>query len=708
MRSLLLLVLVGLAAPARAQADPSPHSEASLIAAVASVQPGQPFDVALRLQMDEGWHSYWQNPGDSGMRTKITWSLPAGFAAGPIRWPYPSRIEVEPFTSYGYHDEVLLLTEITPPANLPLNQPLTLRARAEWLICEEVCLPAEQAVTLTLPVRAGAPAPSAEAGALAAAQSDVPVPVEGWGLRAEGTDAGYALHLTPPPGWTGSLDDALFFAADSAVIEHAPKPAFVTSGNEARLDLPISTFATEPTTRLRGVLVAAEGNVWDAAGRVRAMEVDVPVEGVSLAASAEPARGSLSLLLALAFAFLGGLILNLMPCVFPILSIKILGFAGGRETERATLRTHGLAFGAGVILSFLALAGLLLALRAGGAQLGWGFQLQSPWLVGGLALLMFALGLSLAGVFEVGLGLAGATARLDRREGAGGAFLSGILATLVATPCTAPFMGAALGWALAQPAAAALAVFLVLGLGMALPYVLLSLFPAWLRRLPKPGPWMETLKQALAFPMFLTVVWLVWVFGQQTGMDGVAFLLVAMTTLALGAWVYGRWGHQAATQRGRVVARGLALAALLGAALALGAGTQRAAAASTGTRADGWEAYDEAAVQALVAQGRPVFVDFTAAWCLTCQVNKRVALHDEAVEAAFEAKGVTPFEADWTRRDPAITAALARFGRSGVPVYVLYPGGDTAPVLLPEVLTPSILLDALDRLPDAVASTQAP
>ena len=701
-----LLPAVLFAAPVLAQEDDaSPHSDARLIADVVSVQRGEPFEVGLQMTMEPDWHSYWINPGDAGMPTEVQWRLPEGFEASPIQWPFPERIAQPPLASYGYSHEVLLPMQITPSAEFGAGS-VTLEGKAVWLICADICLPAEQEISLTLPVgEAVAEVDPNWAEAFADARNAFPADIEGWSAYATSTETGYQLELTSPGDHSVDLTNAFFFVDEKAVLQHAEPQEFVREGDEYLVNLVASDFATESPMRLTGTLVLPEGSTWD--GTHQAFAVDTPVGGVQMAVQST-STASMSLLVALLFAFIGGLILNLMPCVFPILSIKILGFAQGRDHSRATLRNHGLMFGLGVIVSFLLLAGVLLALRAGGEQLGWGFQLQSPWLIGGLALLIFALGLILVGVFEIGFGLASAGGRLDNRQGLGGAFWSGVLATVVATPCTAPFMGAALGYALAQPALNSLIVFSVLGIGMATPYVLLSLFPQWIRRLPKPGQWMETLKQALAFPLFATAVWLVWVFGLQTGINGAAFLLLAMTVLALGGWVLGRWGLPTNSPKHRGIALTVVAVALILAVVATGVGVQQHAEAHAIQAADSdWRVFDPAEVTRLVSTGRPVFIDFTAAWCLSCQANKVIALNTSSVQEAFRDKGVVRFRADWTQRDPVITAALESFGRSGVPLYVLYPPNGE-PTLLPAILSSGIVTDALDRLPTPVLADTAP
>ena len=671
----LLLLLLVLAAPLAAQPDPSPHSSARLVADVASVAPGGAFDVALEITVEDGWHVYWLNPGDSGQPVTVEWTLSGGAAAGPLRFPAPSRYEEAGIVTYAHSGTPAFLARVTVPDDV--DGALALAASARWLICSDVCLVATETASLSVPVGETVPT-----DALDAARAALPDPGAGWTAQAASADGQYLLTLDPP----GDLDlsDATFYVDAAGVLDHGAEQAFQAEGGAWAVRLAPSPYAGAPADTLSGVLVAGE----------TAVELAAPVAGAAPAATASaPATG---LATAFAFAFLGGVLLNLMPCVFPVLGIKVLGFVNGRDDSPAELRAHGLAFGAGVVLSFLALAGLLLGLRAAGSSLGWGFQLQSPVVVAGLAVLMVGLALNLLGVFAVGQKLASAGGQMDRHEGLGGAFLSGVLAVIVATPCTAPFMGAALGVAIAQPTVVALAVFAALGVGMALPYVALSFRPSLVRRLPRPGPWMVTLKQGLAFPLLATAVWLVWVFGVQVGVDGAGGLLLALVLVGMAAWAWGRWPSHA-PRRARTTARAFALVVVAAAVSLVWFALNVPSAGAASGDADGWEPYSAEAVARAVAEGETVFIDFTATWCLSCQVNKQTVLHREAVRQAFDDRGVRTVRADWTNEDPEITAALASFGRAGVPLYVLYPGGGAEPVLLPEVLTTGIVLDALDR-----------
>ena len=716
--AVLAVFAVGNRSPAAAQStdDPSPHSEATLEVDVASVAPGEPFTAALRLDMETNWHSYWKNPGDAGKPTTIDWALPDGWTAGEIQWPYPHRIQAAGVASYGYSDVVRLPVQITPPDTLTPGQTVALNGTARWLICADICLPAQGDIERRLPVTEEAPSPSDEAESIRAAEEKVPGPVDGWTVQAARSSGSYTLALTSETERQPDLSGAHFYPAEKATLDHAAPQPVTQQGGTYLIALQESEYAQEPAERLQGVLVAPEGTALDAAGTTRAMTIDVPVDSTlqdvaALAAQSSAGGGGLSLPWALVFALVGGALLNLMPCVFPVLSVKILGFAEDAGEDEGAIRRHGLLFGAGVLVSMWVLAGALLGLRAAGSQIGWGFQLQSPLFISLMTLLFFGIGLNLLGVFEVGTRLMSWGGRMQSetpRSGNAGAFFTGVLATVVATPCTAPFMGAALGVALTLSATGALLIFTALGVGMAAPYVGLSMAPRWLDALPDPGAWMETLKQFFAFPMFATAIWLVWVFGQQTSNSGVALLLGALLLMSMAAWVVHRWEAPRLSRTLQVITRTAATAMLVGAVAAavIGAGYSRAAdassapASSSSTEAN-WQSFAPATIDSLRAQGRPVFVDFTAAWCLTCQVNKRTVLSSTTVTDAFSEHDVALMRADWTNRDPTITKALESHGRSGVPVYVLYPGDGSGPRLLPEVLTEDIVLGALDDLPEA-------
>ncbi|MFO7894491.1 MAG: protein-disulfide reductase DsbD family protein [Longimicrobiales bacterium] len=733
--ALLLAAITALGAapgPVAAQdsADPTPHSDARLVSEAAAVTPGQPFTVGVDITLDEGWHTYWKNAGDAGSGTLMDWRLPDGFTVTELRYPVPERIPYPPLMSYGYHDQVVLLATVTPPDRIDADR-VELDATADFLVCADVCVPATGSIGIELPVSDGGdPEPSEHAALIGTFRDRLPVERDDWTVRAARTDTGFVVAAEPPAEWSGSMAGAYFFPEDGTLLHHTPtQDAGLTEGGTLHLELPASEYMGGEPERLDGILVLPEGEAVDEAGH-RGLEVSAAVaRGDDAAWAAAPTTAlaqpqaaaptgragaaSLSLLAALLGAFVGGLILNLMPCVFPILSLKALSFAN-RGGDRAGMRRDGLAFGAGVVLSFLAVAGVLIAVRAGGAEVGWGYQLQSPTIVALLGALMFGLGLWLAGVVELGASLTrlGGFGAAAGGEGEGSSFFTGVLATIVATPCTAPFMGAAIGAAMIRPVPEALAIFAGLGVGMATPYVALAFWPAMARRLPKPGRWMETFKQVLAFPMFAVAVWLVWVFGLQVGVSGAAQLLFGFLLLAVAAWLIGRWPPTVATRRVRVVTRGLAAVAVV-LAVAAGATAVQSAepiptAGAEAVEVD-WEPFSAEKVDSYRAAGRPVFVDFTAAWCISCQVNERVALETRRVRAAFAGYDVALMKADWTRRDPAITRALEEFGRVGVPLYVLYqadPGAE--PRILPELLTPAIVLDALrEELGEMPAQTQA-
>jgi len=703
-RMLALGAAVVFAAVAFAAPVKTEHVEAELVADRTALVPGEPTTVALRLAIAPGWHTYWRNPGDSGLPTTIAWQLPAGVSAGPIEWPAPQALPVGPLVNYGYEGEVLHLVELKATPALPSGN-ATLKARADWLVCRETCIPDGADLTLVLPVGKNAQPDPKWGAAIAAARAAMPQPLAGWKVAAQGSGQSIALKLQAPAGAPdpGALQ---FFPYAENLVEPSGAQRQARDGDGYSLALPVSsTFVARPD-RLAGVIAAAGGF----AGGAHAATLDAAFTGTvaagpkpTLAAAPAlnlappPADDKLTLALALVSAVLGGLILNLMPCVFPVLSLKVLGFATQHDS-RSTLRHEAIAFACGVILTFVALGGALFVLRAAGEQLGWGFQLQSPAVVAALAVLFFVLAANLSGVFEFGQLFPSNVANWTAKNRTLDAFGSGVLAVVVASPCTAPFMGAALGFAMAGSALTLLFVFIALGVGMALPYVLLAWFPEWRRRLPRSGPWLLRFKQLLAFPLYATVIWLAWVLGAQRDNDAVVRLFAALLCVGFALWAW------------RIVRTGGArpwgvacLAALVGAGViawplfTADADAVAVRDASAPATEGNWAPFTPARVAELTAAGKPVFVDFTAAWCVTCQVNKRLVLNTDAVRAGFARAGVVLLRADWTRRDPVITQTLAALGRNGVPVYVLHRPGKP-PLLLPEVLQTQTLLDALATL----------
>lgn len=675
----------------------SRNVQVELVSEVEWVQPGTSFVLGIRQQMAPGWHTYWLNPGDSGLPTRMRWELPEGFQAEPFEWPVPEPISAPPLVSYGYEGEVMLLARVSPPATLKPGTTIRVGGRLDWLECEQACLPGRAQLDLELPVRAESPQADARlAPAFAATRARLPRDGATLAARVQTGAQIVALSFRAPQ----RAQRATFFPETQQLIEYAPAQRLLRTDEGYRLEMQPATNAA-PAQQVQGVLVVEHdggSTAWRIVAPAEALTAALAPGQPVLPSAPASAGPSPSVLGALLLAFVGGLILNLMPCVLPVLSLKVMAFVQHAGDRRAAWR-HGAAYTVGVLASFWALAGLLLLLRAGGAQVGWGFQLQSPAFVAFLACLFFAIGLNLLGVFEVGLSLTAAGGRLPARAGLSSSLFGGALATLVATPCTAPFMGSALGFGLTQPPAVSLLIFTSLGLGMAAPYMLLSLQPRLLRFVPRPGRWMETFKQLMGFLMMGTVVVLLWIFGKQAGIDALSALLAGLVLLGLAGWTYGRGTGPHAGLASRRVAYGLsALLALAGLAAALTPAKPLSEPEGGVTMQGGmaWEPWSPERVAQARAQGRPVFVDFTAAWCLTCQVNERVAFGSAEVQERFRDLGILALRADWTRRDDAITQALASYGRSGVPVYVLYAPGAAEPRLLPEVLSARMVLQALD------------
>ena len=698
---LVFIFLITMASQALAQVNfgGEPHTKLKLIPEVTSVQPGGSFWVAARLSMEEGWHIYWRNPGDTGLETEIVWDLPEGFKAGELQWPYPEKIIEDPLVVYGFHDVIYLLTRIDVDKSVKPGKTVEIKAKANFLECAEVCIPGEGADAVTLPVKAEPPRPDTRwVEVFAEARSKLPLKATDWQISASRKANELLIRLNPPQWFTFPFKEVTFFPYKMGFIDNIAPQKIVKENGSYLLKIKLADNAEVPS-EIEGILVNEDG--WRGPGSEKSLEIKA-VLGEALAPAAGGGEKLSSVWLAILFSFLGGIILNLMPCVLPVLSIKIMGIINQAHDEHTEPWKHGAVFTLGVLVSFLVLAGILLILKAGGAQLGWGFQLQEPLFLTFLAAFMFVFGLSMFGVFEIGTSLTTVEGKVQpKRSGFAASFVSGILATIVATPCTAPFMGSALGFALAQPAWVSLIVFTFLGLGMAFPFMLISSIPALLRYIPKPGRWMESLKQFMGFLLVATVIWLLWVLGIQAGATAVIIVLFDLLITAVGAWVYGRWGNLAMPPKTRRTAMVIALILVLGsngyvfANLDQYAVTPQAEAASS--EGIPWQEFSQEKVDELVAAGQPVFIDFTAAWCLSCQVNDRVAFSDETVQKTFRNKKITAFKADWTSRDEHIAQALAKFGRNSVPLYVLYPGGNkNEPMLLPEIITPGIVLDALE------------
>jgi thiol:disulfide interchange protein DsbD len=694
------------AGAAETAAVTSPRVTATLLSSRDVVQPGERFQVALVQKIAPGWHTYWQNPGDSGEPTKIDWALPAGFAAGAIQWPAPKALPVEPLVNFGFEGTVLLPVEMAVPTDAKPGEVVSLKANATWLVCEKICIPEEGTFTLDLPVAAGSVIDQAAQARIEAARAALPQPAQ---FSAKLSAAGERLALALP-GLGAGASELRFFPLSDTLIDHAAAQTSAPAGDGVSLQLARSSAFKLESGEVGGVLTFKEN------GRPRALTLTAQAEpaliGKTASVGAAPAvprlsipneGADLTLWAALAFAFAGGLILNLMPCVLPVLFIKALGFAQLARASRDEVREQGVLFLAGVVATFLVLAGLVVGLGALGASVGWGFQLQSPPLVIALAVIMTLIGLNLLGAFEVGTSVAGVGHDLASRGGRLGAFMTGALAVVVATPCTAPFMGAAIGYALTQPVVTGLAVFMALALGFAAPVVALSFAPGLLRLLPKPGRWMVILKQAFAFPMFATAIWLIWVAAIQAGPMGVLSALVAVLAAGFVVWLVG-------VTRGGTGTRlaGSAMAALV--ALATGWFVVQSAvpSATTEARAGDVQAWTPERVAILQSEGKPVFVNFTAAWCITCLANERVALSRQEVKDSFAELKVTYLKADWTNRNPQIALALAEQGRAGVPLYLFYPGRkDGEPEILPQLLTPDMVVQAARRAAGKEAKTAA-
>ena len=683
---------------------------------------GQPVWVGLQITHAPEWHTYWKNAGDSGMPTELQWTLPPGVMAGDIAWPLPKKIPIGHLANYGYEGTVLLpVPLIITPEYKPgvLADALDVKLKATWLVCRKECIPQDGEFALKIPLRSST---ALNGAAFDAALKSQPADVAGAhqvALKDDGKRLAVRVAGLPVDVRGQPLE---LFPESPGVVVTAATPARAGEPVGARTwsqhwdgdvwtaDVPVSPERADSPEKMTLVLVAGErgwraeapvAGAWPAlalpAGVSPALEAALKANANAGANAPPPAAPTAvpatTFVWALLGALIGGLVLNLMPCVFPVLAIKVLGFTQHADDRRAH-RTSGLAYTAGVVLSFLALGALMLALRAAGQQLGWGFQLQSPAVVAALTVLFTVIGLNLAGVFEFGSFLPSRLATMEARNPVANSFLTGMLAVAVASPCTAPFMGASLGLAVGLPAVQALLIFAAIGLGMALPYLAASWWPAVARLLPKPGAWMDTFKKFMAFPMFGTAVWLLWVLGQQTGIDGAGALLALLVVLALVLWALGLTGRTRIVLASFSIAAGAFLASAIGPNVIKMAEAATPVAQTPGAR---WQPWSAERVQTALGAGQPVFVDFTAAWCVTCQYNKKTTLASAEVLSAMDAAKVQTFRADWTRRDAAITAELQKLGRSGVPVYVLQAPGQ-APVVFSEILSVTEVKDALGRL----------
>lgn len=672
--------------------------EARLVADTTAIVPGKPFRVGLVLQMAPTWHTYWEYAGDAGIPTSIKWDLPPGFRAGPIEWPLPeTTIEPGNIEVYGYGGEVMLIQSIEPPAHLEPGE-VNLRASASWLVCADLCIPGKQDVSLSLPVATTAEPANTDLFAKWSAELPLagspPFPIT-WSRHGD------SLQGSFQPGSEIQKVDFFPLPAAGQDVGHP----VVTGTGASGFTISIATPGD-----LRGVLAIA-----DAGGR-RSWKIDAR-PGVQASPSAMAAAGNpptqgggaglgLTLWTALLSGFLGGMILNLMPCVLPVISLKIFGFVRQAGRSRGAILAHGFAFAAGIFAWFLGLGGVIVGLRSAGGAATWAFQFQNVWFNVAVAAIVLVFALNLFGVYE--LVLPGrATNRLagaGSQEGWAGSFFQGVFATLLATPCTGPFLGSSLGFAFSQPPVVTMAFFACMAAGMALPYLALSAQPAWLRFVPKPGIWMERLKQFMGFPLLAALLWLLYVIGQLRGTNAIVCVGGFLLMLAIACWIYGLIGNPET----RVGAKAAGLAAIV--VLAIGGGwlflvklfpredVKPAAAALAESGGIEWQPFSQASLDALLKQGKPVFVDFTAAWCLSCKFNERTAIDTPAVREKIRQLGIIPMRADWTNANPEITAALRAFGRVGVPFYVLYPAGDPEkPILLPELLTESIVLGALSH-----------
>ena len=674
--------------------------EAKLLADTMAVVPGRPFTAGLLLKMAPGWHTYWEFPGDAGIPTELKWDLPPGWKTGPIQWPIPLKLsEPGDIQIYGYHDEVLLMMQLTPPSRME-SASVKLAGEANWLVCEKICIPGSAKVQLDLPV--GAQSTPANGELFAKFRDRLPKPLP--------PGAGSALH------WSRQAKEFRLTIADKSLaressVDFFPLPEASTLIGHPRREqsndgsiafiIPIES-AKQSVQSLDGLIVSGD--------HAFSLGSNVAAPGTSAREIAAPGESPASLLKLLLFGFIGGFILNLMPCVLPVISLKIFGFIQHAGDSRARIFGNGLAFAIGIFAWFIGLAALMIALKSAGREITWAFQFTNPYFVVAMSAVVLVFALNLFGVFEITLPVAATTGLVgwSTREGYAGSFFQGIFATVLATPCTAPYLGTALGFAFAQSPAIILLMFLAIAAGMSAPYLLLSAQPAWLRFVPQPGPWMVRVKQFMGFLLLATLLFLLWVIGVARGIDAAIWVSAFLLALSIACWMLGSFSTPVAPRRQRSFVLVFVLLLVLGSGFYfIGQKFAATKTAGSGLMNGDWIAFSPERLQNELAAGRTVFIDFTAAWCITCKFNETSVLESAAVKSAFERYGVVKMKADWTNADPVITKTLKQFGRVGVPLYVLYPAASpNQPVVLPELLTQALVLDHLQSAAPKVAVTK--
>lgn len=662
------------------------HTEVELVSEVNTFQPGRPFWVGIHMKIDPDWHTYWKNPGDAGLPTTVTWELPSGFTVGDLHWPLPQTFQWQGLVSYGYEGKVLLLALLRPPEDVPFERRFILKAQVSWLECNEVCLPGKAAVALEIVSTQQSTSWDTQWHVFfEKTRAQWPQPPVDWEVAAYQTAERIILSLASENVAAPTIQNAFFYPYEPHQIVPGADQPLVREGQQYRLYLtPVKGEKEEK--EISGVL-----HCIDPQGQSTYYQIDAVSVKRSAATSPGLSSSERLSLAVLGLAFLGGLLLNLMPCVFPVIGLKIMGFVSQSGQRRHNVILHGVTFTAGILVSFWILAGILIALRTAGEEIGWGFQLQSPRFVFVLMVGFFIFALNLSGLFEIGQSFIGLGGRFRGRGGLSGSFFSGCFATVVATPCAAPFLAPALGIAFTLSPFSSLLTFTCIGLGLAIPYLLLVLFPGLMNWLPRPGAWMETFKQGMAFLLYATVGYLLWVLAGQVSESQLLNTFMSLVGVGVACWAYGRWGHPARSRLTRRTAQ-ISAALLLISFFYLGY-------AGGAPQSLKWQTWSPEKVASLRAEGRPIYIDFTARWCATCQVNKRVVFSSLAVQQAFNDKKVVALKADWTERDPEITAALSQFGRYAVPFNLIYLPERQEPIILPELLTPHIVLEALESSP---------